>query len=257
MHGVKDQEGKTVGTDNTEASPDKETVLLTHRCTHRRKSSCVNIDFILSSLNFPLNLTPQTISPKRKSEEAEESPGLHHRGSNSQPLKRLKVNILKIHKCAVCSFTTEDVAAFHGHIPQHKSDGSSFQCQQCGLCYTSHHSLARHLFIVHRLKEPQGLGRCKGRGKDDDESQRENQLDVTDENSDGTPNTKCKVCAKVFETEGHLNTHMRTHGMAFIKSKRLSASEKWEERRAAIVSFHWLWCPYIWCICSILKTCVQ
>ncbi|XP_042364971.1 zinc finger protein 532 [Plectropomus leopardus] len=188
MHGVKDPEGKTVSSDHTETLPVKET----------------------------------TLSPKRKAEEDEGSPGLIPRGSDSQPLKRLKVNILKIHKCAVCGFTTEDIAAFHEHIPQHKSDGSSYQCQECGLCYTSHRSLARHLFIVHRLKEPQGLGRYNGRGKDDDESQRENQLDV----SDGTPNTKCKVCGKTFETEGNLNTHMRTHGMAFIKSKRLSAAEK-------------------------------
>ncbi|TMS07978.1 Zinc finger protein 532 [Larimichthys crocea] len=189
MHGVKDPEGKTVKSDNTDASSNKK--------------------------------TPR--SPKRKPEEDE---GLNSRGSDSQPLKRLKVNILKVHKCAVCGFTTEDITAFHEHIPQHKSDGSSYQCQECGLCYTSHRSLARHLFIVHRLKEPQGLGRYNGRGKDDDESQRENQLDVMDENNDGTPNTKCKVCGKLFETEGNLNTHMRTHGMAFIKSKRLSAAEK-------------------------------
>lgn len=130
-------------------------------------------------------------------------------------------------KCAVCSFATDDLAAFRGHIPQHRCGGSSHQCQQCGLCYTSHRSLARHLFIVHRLKEPQGLGRYNGRGADhDDESQRENQLDVGDENEDGTPGTRCKVCGKVFETEGGLNTHMRTHGMAFIKSKRLSVTEK-------------------------------
>uniref|UniRef100_A0A8C7YT98 Zinc finger protein 532 n=1 Tax=Oryzias sinensis TaxID=183150 RepID=A0A8C7YT98_9TELE len=165
-------------------------------------------------------------SPKRKSEEDKGSPGLTSRDSGLQPLKRLKVNIIKLHKCAVCSFTTEDIAAFHKHIPQHKSDGSSYQCQECGLCYTSSRSLARHLFIVHRLKEPQGLGRYSGRGKEDEESQRENQLDVANENKDGTPNTKCKVCSKTFETEGHLNTHMRTHGMAFIKSKRLSAAEK-------------------------------
>lgn len=168
----------------------------------------------------------QTLSPKRKKEKDDGPPGLNSRTSDSQPLKRLKVNILKVHKCAVCGFTTEDIAAFHEHIPQHKTDGSSYQCQQCGLCYTSHRSLARHLFIVHRLKEPQGLARYNGRGKDDDESQRENQLDVTDENNDGTPNTKCKVCGKLFETEGNLNTHMRTHGMAFIKSKRLSTAEK-------------------------------
>ncbi|XP_038590031.1 zinc finger protein 532 [Micropterus salmoides] len=188
MHRVKDPEGNTVNSDNVKASTDKKT----------------------------------TLSPKRKPEDDEGSPGLNTRGPDSQPLKRLKVNILKVHKCAVCGITTEDIAAFHEHIPQHKSDGSSYQCQECGLCYTSHRSLARHLFIVHRLKEPHGLTRNNGLGKDDDESRRENQLDVTDENNDGTPNTKCKVCGKTFETEGNLNTHMRTHGMAFIKSKRLA-----------------------------------
>ncbi|XP_013864766.1 zinc finger protein 532 [Austrofundulus limnaeus] len=165
-------------------------------------------------------------SPKRKPDEEAGPPSLNSRGSDSQPLKRLKVNVLKVHKCAVCGFTTEDIATFHKHVPQHKSDSSSFQCQECGLCYTSPRSMARHLFIVHRLKEPQGLGRYNGRAKEDEESQRENQLDVTDENDDGTPSTKCKVCGKIFETEGNLNTHMRTHGMAFIKSKRLSTVEK-------------------------------
>uniref|UniRef100_A0A3Q4ACW8 C2H2-type domain-containing protein n=1 Tax=Mola mola TaxID=94237 RepID=A0A3Q4ACW8_MOLML len=163
MHGVKDQEGKDINADNIEASSDKKTVLC----------------------------------PKRKPDEDEGPTGLNSRTSDSQPLKRLKVNIPKVHKCAVCGFSTEDITAFHEHIPQHKSDGSSHQCQQCGLCYTSHRSLARHLFIVHRLKELQCLAR-----------------------------TKCKVCGKLFETEGNLNTHMRTHGMAFIKSKRLSATEK-------------------------------
>ncbi|XP_040053784.2 zinc finger protein 532 [Gasterosteus aculeatus] len=187
MHGDKDPDGTTANSGHTEALPDKE--------------------------------TPR--GPKRKREEDEGSPGLT---SDSQPLKRLKVNILKVHKCAVCGWTAEDVAAFRGHIPQHKCDGSSHQCQECGLCYTSRRSLARHLFIVHRLKEPQGLARFNGRGRDDDddESQRENQLEV----ADGTPSTKCKVCGRMFETEGNLNTHMRTHGMAFIKAKRLSAAEK-------------------------------
>ncbi|CAB1442974.1 unnamed protein product, partial [Pleuronectes platessa] len=148
------------------------------------------------------------------------------RGSDSQLLKRLKVNIPKVHKCVVCGFTSEDIAAFHKHIPQHKSNGSSYKCQECGLCYTSNRSLSRHLFIVHRLKEPHGLARCNGRTRDDDENQRENKLDTTDENNDGKPNTKCKVCVKMFETEGNLTTLMRTHGMAFIKSKRMSAAEK-------------------------------
>ncbi|XP_077479384.1 zinc finger protein 532 isoform X2 [Stigmatopora argus] len=161
------------------------------------------------------------VSPKRKKEEG--SLGLNSRTLDMQPLKRLKVNIPKVHRCTVCGFTTEDVPAFRKHIPQHKSDGLSYQCQECGLCYTSPRSKARHLFIVHRLKD-QGLNRL--RGKDDDENQRENQADVAVDTDDGTPKTKCKVCGKLFETEGNLNTHMRTHGMAFIKAKRLNSAEK-------------------------------
>ncbi|XP_032742080.1 zinc finger protein 532 isoform X2 [Rattus rattus] len=130
----------------------------------------------------------------------------------------------KVHKCAVCGFTTENLLQFHEHIPQHKSDGSSYQCRECGLCYTSHVSLSRHLFIVHKLKEPQPVSKQNGAGED---SQQENKPSPEDEATEGAvSDRKCKVCAKTFETEAALNTHMRTHGMAFIKSKRMSSAEK-------------------------------
>ncbi|EMP26703.1 hypothetical protein UY3_16207, partial [Chelonia mydas] len=162
-------------------------------------------------------------SPKRKLEE----PVLEFRpprGAITQPLKKLKINVFKVHKCAVCGFTTENLLQFHEHIPQHKSDGSSYQCRECGLCYTSHVSLSRHLFIVHKLKEPQPVSKQNGSGED---SQQENKPNHEDESSDNmVSDRKCKVCAKTFETEAALNTHMRTHGMAFIKSKRLSSAEK-------------------------------
>ncbi|XDV38383.1 hypothetical protein PO909_007809 [Leuciscus waleckii] len=198
MHGIKDTEAKLpADSSSTEATVDKE----------------------------------QLPSPKRKhhseDEDAEReqeveaaggdvTPGKRSKSSSSQPLKKLKINVFKTHKCAVCSFTTEDIVSFHEHIPQHKTDVSSFQCRECGLCYTSHHSLSRHLFIVHKMKEAQGLGRHNG--------QQENTPNP--EANDGIPDTQCKVCSKTFETEGALNTHMRTHGMAFIKSKQLSAAEK-------------------------------
>ncbi|XP_077672354.1 zinc finger protein 532 isoform X3 [Eretmochelys imbricata] len=162
-------------------------------------------------------------SPKRKLEE----PILEFRpprGAITQPLKKLKINVFKVHKCAVCGFTTENLLQFHEHIPQHKSDGSSYQCRECGLCYTSHVSLSRHLFIVHKLKEPQPVSKQNGSGED---NQQENKPNHEDESSDNmVSDRKCKVCAKTFETEAALNTHMRTHGMAFIKSKRLSSAEK-------------------------------
>uniref|UniRef100_A0A8C6Z0C0 Zinc finger protein 532 n=1 Tax=Nothoprocta perdicaria TaxID=30464 RepID=A0A8C6Z0C0_NOTPE len=162
-------------------------------------------------------------SPKRKLEE----PVLEFRpprGAITQPLKKLKINVFKVHKCAVCGFTTENLLQFHEHIPQHKSDGSSYQCRECGLCYTSHVSLSRHLFIVHKLKEPQPVSKQNGSGED---NQQENKPNHEDESPDGTvSDRRCKVCAKTFETEAALNTHMRTHGMAFIKSKRMSSAEK-------------------------------
>jgi hypothetical protein len=146
------------------------------------------------------------------------------RGAITQPLKKLKINVFKVHKCAVCGFTTENLLQFHEHIPQHKSDGSSYQCRECGLCYTSHVSLSRHLFIVHKLKEPQPVSTQNGAGED---SQQENKPSPEDEAADSAASDrKCKVCAKTFETEAALNTHMRTHGMAFIKSKRMSSAEK-------------------------------
>ncbi|XP_052011537.1 zinc finger protein 532 isoform X2 [Apodemus sylvaticus] len=162
-------------------------------------------------------------SPKRKLEE----PALEFRpprGAITQPLKKLKINVFKVHKCAVCGFTTENLLQFHEHIPQHKSDGSSHQCRECGLCYTSHGSLSRHLFIVHKLKEPQPVSKQNGAGED---SLQENKPSPEDEAAEGAASDrKCKVCAKTFETEAALNTHMRTHGMAFIKSKRMSSAEK-------------------------------
>ncbi|KAJ6656097.1 hypothetical protein lerEdw1_004146 [Lerista edwardsae] len=172
---------------------------------------------------FPLYQESQVPSPKRKLEE----PVLEFRpprGAITQPLKKLKINVFKVHKCAVCGFTTENLLQFHEHIPQHKSDGSSYQCRECGLCYTSHVSLSRHLFIVHKLKEPQPVSKQNGSGED---SQQENQPSREEEPSDDpVSDRKCKVCAKTFETEAALNTHMRTHGMAFIKSKRMSSAEK-------------------------------
>ncbi|XP_066103298.1 zinc finger protein 532 isoform X2 [Saccopteryx bilineata] len=161
-------------------------------------------------------------SPKRKLEE----PVLEFRpprGAITQPLKKLKINVFKVHKCAVCGFTTENLLQFHEHIPQHRSDGSSYQCRECGLCYTSHVSLSRHLFIVHKLKEPPPMAQQNGAGEENQQDKPSPEHEAAD---GAAADRKCKVCAKTFETEAALNAHMRTHGMAFIKSKRVSSAEK-------------------------------
>ncbi|CAL8373967.1 unnamed protein product [Arctogadus glacialis] len=58
------------------------------------------------------------------------------------------------YRCSKCGFTTEDGARFQQHIPQHKTEEHSPQCLHCGLCFTSPPALHRHLFIVHKVKDP-------------------------------------------------------------------------------------------------------
>lgn len=71
--------------------------------------------------------------------------------SEDPPAKKLKAHW----KCAKCGFTTATETEFQEHIPRHKTDSSTYQCLLCGLCYTSHISLNRHLFIVHKVKDPE------------------------------------------------------------------------------------------------------
>ncbi|XP_072353442.1 zinc finger protein 532 isoform X3 [Scyliorhinus torazame] len=164
------------------------------------------------------------LPPKRKLEDAVLEFRPPPRGAITQPLKKLKINVIKLNKCAVCGYTTENVTQFQEHLPQHKTDGSTFQCRECGLCYTSLQSLTRHLFIVHKMKNAQQVARQNGARE---ENPTDSKMSLEDNQAEMMlTDKKCKVCSKTFESEGALNTHMRTHGMAFIKSKRLCASEK-------------------------------
>uniref|UniRef100_UPI0037E8840E zinc finger protein 592 n=1 Tax=Semicossyphus pulcher TaxID=241346 RepID=UPI0037E8840E len=65
--------------------------------------------------------------------------------------KRLKTNF----RCSKCGFVTDSSTKFQQHIPQHKTDENTPQCLHCGLCFTSVLSLNRHLFIVHKIKDPE------------------------------------------------------------------------------------------------------
>ncbi|NXJ70679.1 ZN592 protein, partial [Rostratula benghalensis] len=86
---------------------------------------------------------PQRTAPAELGEA--ESPA----GPAAPPAKKLRGHW----KCAKCGFATDAGTEFQEHIPRHKTDSSTYQCLFCGLCYTSHISLNRHLFIVHKVKE--------------------------------------------------------------------------------------------------------
>lgn len=87
--------------------------------------------------------------------------------------KRLKTQF----RCSKCGFTTDDSAEFQQHIPQHKTDENTPQCLHCGLCFTSVLSLNRHLFIVHKIKDPEEEDKEKEGEKEDNRPFRSAQAD--------------------------------------------------------------------------------
>ncbi|XP_027142607.1 zinc finger protein 687a [Larimichthys crocea] len=137
-------------------------------------------------------------------------------------------------RCAPCGFTTEDQAVFLEHISQHRrgaTEGGGQQCVQCGACFTSISSLSRHRFIIHKVRNAftdnqQSLSahpaRSPGNSKNHDDKSSLDGSAPASPSSQGMEEEgtlACKVCRKQFEKASDLNTHFRTHGMAFISAR--------------------------------------
>ena len=134
-------------------------------------------------------------------------------------------------RCTPCGFTTEDWAEFQRHIPQHQAEGSvgSLQCTQCGACFASAGSLARHRFITHRLRnEHRGhaANANAGASSSPDNGGSGGAQTTSPDGSPASPHQGedgsygCRVCRRRFDKQADLNTHFRTHGMAFITAHK-------------------------------------
>lgn len=128
-------------------------------------------------------------------------------------------------KCIKCDFQCESREVFTDHIHKHRLASDSFLCHECGLCFTVLTALKNHLRLVHRIKKfddyvdkykiklcsPPAVEKPKRLMKERRVSSRELRNSL-----------ECTVCYKIYPDEGALKNHMRSHGMAFIRSKRLS-----------------------------------
>lgn len=116
-------------------------------------------------------------------------------------------------RCAPCGFSTPDRSEFQQHILKHRdSESASQQCVQCGACFASAASLSRHRFITHKLRQDQQDSlHTSHTPKPGEEEKGEDE---------GEGNMSCRVCGRRFDKASDLNTHFRTHGMAFISAHK-------------------------------------
>uniref|UniRef100_T1J7D9 C2H2-type domain-containing protein n=1 Tax=Strigamia maritima TaxID=126957 RepID=T1J7D9_STRMM len=137
---------------------------------------------------------------------------------NALPQKQLKIcggDEGGTYTCFKCDYITKFRSDFMQHIGAHKTDRSSLQCCECGACFVVAPALRKHLAVVHRVKDVDGyMGKEKENADDSCQFQSDSALHIN-----GANGLECSVCFNSFSTELSLKTHLRTHGMAFIKSK--------------------------------------
>ncbi|XP_071964441.1 zinc finger protein 532-like [Antedon mediterranea] len=156
------------------------------------------------------------------------------RKSDSQddvvPLKKLKIILpRKDFRCGLCDFKCSARDEFKNHLAEKHEATSEHQCQECGLSFRAAFSLKMHLRAVHKIYD---LGQYLNEKSPDvqeiapNEENAEKKIKLKPSpaahivNKYDINSMECQVCYKVFDTEINLKTHMRNHGMAFIKSKR-------------------------------------
>lgn len=128
-------------------------------------------------------------------------------------------------QCYKCKFISSIREKFHEHIMTHRDICSDYQCMECGACFSTKKSFSMHLLINHNIIEADSyirLNNCHIGGvekKDKPETSKETaadqiEVDLTKEE------LLCDICTAPFLNASDLEKHFRSHGMAFLMTKK-------------------------------------
>lgn len=131
-----------------------------------------------------------------------------------------------LYHCAKCGFSSEDQAQFQEHLPQHRTDGDTPQCQHCGLCFTSQLALSRHLIIVHKVKEPE---EHEDFNKEDAGKGQEHSINLSDET---VPLSSKKTGVSTEKEQSKLHSEPTDSAFNINNYTQASEASEFEEEKA-------------------------
>lgn len=156
---------------------------------------------------------------------------------DQQESKKIKLTP-KVHRsCIKCGFNSVDWDKFVAHIKTHKENSAHVQCQECGLCFRSEIAVSRHMAMKHLIQTPiepiampkfSPVVRSPVKHKSPKEEIPPPKVTLTPKVKSEAATMECTVCYRLFTTDVLLRNHMRTHGMAFIRSSKRSSTPKVE-----------------------------
>jgi hypothetical protein len=189
-----------------------------------KKERDIPIDYDL----VPSKLKRKKKSSQKASDKADKE-GAVTPFSSGQIVSAIQQVFTSGHKyeCSKCKYADSCIESFHEHIKLHHSDKSAFQCMECGMCFVAKPSFEKHLFISHRIKNVEAYlqnNSCSdSSAKDevmDDISQYEKDSPGLEDSATDLVENQCRVCREIFGSAFQLSKHFRTHGMAFLLTKK-------------------------------------
>lgn len=125
--------------------------------------------------------------------------------------------------CYKCNYSSETKELFQQHILIHRDVNSAFQCMECGVCFNIKKVFAAHLSACHNISDSELYIRCHNSEITEvqnvpiveiDETETQDEVDSTNEV------LLCEICALPFSNVPELEKHFRSHGMAFLMTKK-------------------------------------